>query len=424
MRGDRGSRKILFFVAAALLLVASPLLAACAPPAPPPAPKVAAGPPIRIGRVDLYTGPAALVAEAGRNALEMYKDKLNAAGGVLGRPVEFLYRDAANPEEAVRIARDYATVDKVDAIMGAYSSAFVMALSEFAKANKVLLLAHAGKSSKITEELWHRYVFRTDINTTIEGRVIAQVIADRNLTYKKYYTLANDYEYGHAVIDEFAAQLKKVKPDAQIVSQAWPPFGSKEYAPYVSAIIGAKPDALVTSIWGTDWMNFVKAASDLGLWDKVPVIANMGGIWDFNKALGKAVPQGILMGADIAQWLDIPEARGFVNDYKARYKAEIPGLGAYLEYLTAQFYFEAVKKAGTTDTEKVIDALEGLQIVTPIGSMYIRAVDHQTNRAAFWGVSKWSDEWNNTIITDLKKYSGEAFWHSEDEIKALRAKAR
>ena len=116
--------------------------------------------PILIARIDLYSGPPAFLAAEAKKQIEMMAEEINNAGGLLGRPLKFIYRDVRNPEEAVRAARDMVTVHKADVIMAAYSSSIVMALTEFSRKNKVLFMAHAGKSSRLTEELWHPYVFR------------------------------------------------------------------------------------------------------------------------------------------------------------------------------------------------------------------------------------------------------------------------
>lgn len=379
--------------------------------------------PILIGRIDLYTGPPALQCEEGRMALEMIAEEVNATGGLLGRTVKFLYRDVKNPEEAIRAARDLVTIDKADVIIGSYSSAIVLALSAFAKENKVLLICHAGKSSALTEELGHRYVFRTDSNTIIAGRILAQVFVDRKLPYKKIYTSANDYEYGHKFMEAFIDRLKVVRPDIEIIGQVWPPFASKDYTPYISTILGAKPDALVTLHFGTDTQNFVKAGNALGLYPKIPVVACMGASGPELVSLGKEQPMGILASSEWAFYYPLtPENKAFVDKFKVRYK-RVPLQGAYFESTAMEFYKEAVKKAGSTDTEEVINALEGLTILTPgYGKLTMRAYDHQVNRGEIWGITTWSDEHKFAILKDCKQYAGDPFMHTVDEVKAIRGK--
>ena len=380
--------------------------------------------PILIARIDLYSGPAAFISAEGKNQIEMMAEEINKAGGLLGRPLKFLYRDVKNPEEAVRAARDMVTMEKVDCIMAAYSSAIVMALTDFAKQNKVLFIAHAGKSSRLTEELWHPYVFRTDNNTVMIGRTAAQFWVDKKLPYKKMITLGSDYEYGHKAIEEFVERLAKLSPDVKVVDQLWPPFANKEYAPFVTKIIGAKPDGLYTEIWGSDWINFVKAANSLNLWKQVPVVANHCYMPDFIAPLGKDAPEGIWASSDPLWYFpDRPQDRAFIKKFEDRYGHK-PGSGAYIEGIAVTFLVEAIKKAGSADTEKVIKAMEGLELDIPgQGRVIMRAYDHQASTGMVWGKTAWSEEMKNSRLIDPVFYPGDRFWHTTDEIKAIREKA-
>lgn len=418
MKRGNGLTKVVVF-GLALVLAGGILLGACARPAPAPA---GAGEPIVVARIDLYTGAAAPYAELGRKALEMYADEINQAGGVLGRPLKFLYRDVSNPEETVRAAKDFVTLNKVNFIHGIYSSSCALALSKFAKENKIIFLAAMGKSSKLSEEYGHPYIFCINQMSIYEGRVMGQIIADHKLPCSRIHTIASDYEYGHAVTDEFVGQLKKVKPEAKILGQAWPPFMCKEYAPYVTTVLGAQPDLVVSTLWGTDWINFVKAANPFGFFQKVPIVANMGGEWEDNLALGKEAPQGILASNDGAPYDEaVPGVKEYVAKFKARYGAA-PGLGAFCELPAIYLLVAAIKKAGTTDTEAVRNALEGLQADTNWGPLYIRPCDRLACRGVVWGKTKWSDEWKNTILVDQVFYKPDPYLPSCEEVLAKRVK--
>lgn len=380
--------------------------------------------PIIIARIDLYSGPPAFLCAEAKKQIEMMAEEINKAGGLLGRPLKFLYRDVKNPEEAVRAARDMVTIDKVDVIMAAYSSAIVMALTDFAKQNKVLLMAHAGKSSRLTEELFHPYVFRTDNNTVMIGRTAAQFWSDRKLPYKKIITMGSDYEYGHKAIEEFLARLSVLVPDVKVIDQLWPPFANKDYAPYVAKVVGAKPDCLYTELWGSDFANFVKSGNAMNLWKQVPVVANHSYMADFVKPLGKQAPEGIWASTDPVWYFpDRPRDRAFIEKFESRFGHK-PGSGPYIEGKAVMFLVEAIKKAGSTDAEKIIKALEGLKLDIPAqGPTLMRAYDHQASTGMVWGKTAWSDKYNTSWLVDCTYYPGDRFWHTEPEIKAIREKA-
>lgn len=434
----------------ALSLLVAPLIGACAKPAPTPTPKPAPAPvpapapaptpapkpaptptptptpaakPILIGHIDLFTGPPAAYLEDGRMAEDMLVEEINKAGGLLGRPLKFLYRDVKNPEETVRAAKDLVTVDKVDFLHGIYSSACALALSKFCRDNKILFVSGAGKTVKLSREYGHRYIIQVNQISIVEGRAMADFMVNKQkMPYTKIYTIGSDYEYGHAVIDDFVPWAKKLKPGVTITSQVWPPFANKEYTPYVSAILAAKPDVVVSNMWGTDWMNFIKAGKPFGLFEKVPFLAQMGCEWEDGVALGRDMPQGIWASTTSGPYHKaVPGVAEYTAKFKAKY-GKLPGSGPFWMLTSLQPLVAAIKKAGTTDTEAVINALEDIELDTVFGRLKIRKCDHMASKGLVWGKTKWSDEWKNTVVEDPVFYKGDEFLQSCEEVLAQRVK--
>jgi branched-chain amino acid transport system substrate-binding protein len=381
--------------------------------------------PITIGLLYGITGFAAVYNKPAIAGHELAQAEINERGGVLGRPIRYILKDTqTKPDVGARMAKELILKDKVDFLMGTLSSAEGLAVSQVAKEHKILFIATIPKSDRITEDMGHRYVFRIASNTTIEGRAVAEL--EKNTPNMKYYTLANDYEYGRMVVEAFVDRIKKIKPGAEIVGQSWPKLGEMEYTPYITTILAAKPDAVINFVYGGMAVAMIKQANPYGFFDKVKFITGAEVVsTEMAEPLGKEMPEGIWGNAyDIFYWPDTPEHKRWTKAYLDKTgERYVPGW-AIQGYLGTYFLVEAIKKAKKIDTEAVIDALEGLTIKSPIGPITIRKYDHQANRGQIWGKTKFDPNYGFTILEEIKYIGAEGLWHTEEEIKVLREKAQ
>jgi branched-chain amino acid transport system substrate-binding protein len=382
-------------------------------------PAAAQAPPIKVGVLYGLGGASAPYTKPAVTGHEMAVEEINAKGGLLGRKVQLLVRDdQSKPDVGVREARDLILKEKVDFLTGIIHSGVALAVSEVAKEHKTLLLVSIAKTAALTEDKGHRYVFRSTSNSLIEGRAAAILMAQQ--PFKRYAVTGPDYEYGHRIAEDFVAQLKKLKPDVQIVGEAWPKFGERDFTPHINALLQAKPDMVFSSIWGGDHIAFVKQAKPYGFFQKTQYMAISQGDLDVAVPLGAEAPEGMWVSANYAFYFpDTPANREFVAKYKAK-TGELPPAGALYGYMNTNFLLEAIRKAKSTDTEKVVDALEGLTTETPTGPVTIRAQDHQSNRGQFWGRLKKTPEYPFLILGDIQYIGGEKTMRTLDELKALR----
>ena len=346
--------------------------------------------PIKVGFPMIMSGPGALFGEPASRGAHMYVDELNAKGGVLGRKVELLVRDTkGNADEAVRVARELVLKENVDFLVGTLTSAEGPAVSVVAKENKVVFIAPIPKTDQLTApDKLHPYVFRVASTTTIEGRSAAEIVAKWPAT--KVATISPDYAYGQDVTKSFVEHLKKLKPSVQIVDQQWPKLGEADYTPFINAQMAKKPEAVFSSLWGGHFLTFAKQAKPLGYFDTVRY--NFIGVGEAaspesTKTMGADYPVGIWGNSyDAFYWPDAPAAH---KDYTARLskylKDEYPSSWAIQGYIGMQALTEAIRKANSTDSDKVSKALLDLTLDTPHGKMTIRAKDHQLNRGQLYG---------------------------------------
>ena len=345
--------------------------------------------PIKVGFPMILSGPGALFGEPASKGAQMYVDEINAKGGVLGRKIELLPRDTkGNADEAVRVSRELILKENVDFLVGTLTSAEGPAVSVVAKENKIVFIAPIPKTDQLTApDKLHPYVFRVSANTTMEGRSAAEIMAKWPVT--KVATISPDYAYGQDVTKSFVEHLKKIKPSVQIVDQQWPKLGEADYTPFINAQMAKKPEAIFSSLWGGHFVTFSKQAKPLGYFDAVKynvVAVGEAGSPESTKAMGKDYPVGIWGNSyDAFYWGDSPAHREYVDRLSKYLKDEYPSSWAIQGYTGMQFLAEAIKKAGSTDSDKVSKALLGLSIDTPIGKQTIREKDHQANRGQLYG---------------------------------------
>jgi branched-chain amino acid transport system substrate-binding protein len=346
--------------------------------------------PIKVGFPMILSGPGALFGEPATKGAQMYVDEINAKGGVLGRKLELVPRDTkGNADEAVRVSRELILKENVDFLVGTLTSAEGPAVSVVAKENKIVFIAPIPKTDQLTaKDKLHPYVFRVAANTTIEGRSAAEIVA--KWPVKRVATISPDYAYGQDVTKSFVEYLKKVAPQMEIVDQQWPKLGEADYTPFINAQMGKKPDAVFSSLWGGHFLTFAKQAKPLGYFDAVKynfIGVGEAGSPESAKTMGADYPVGIWGNSyDAFYWEDAPAAH---KDWIARLskytKDEYPSSWPIQGYLGMQFLVEAIKKAGSTESDKVSKALVGLTIDTAVGKQTIREKDHQANRGQLYG---------------------------------------
>jgi len=345
--------------------------------------------PIKVGMPIPLSGPPALFGDPASKGAQMYVDEVNAKGGVLGRKVELIIRDSkADANEAVRVAREMILKDNVDFLVGTLTSAEGPAVSVVAKENKIVFIAPIPKTDQLTAaDKLHPYVFRIAANTTMEGRSAAEIVAKWPVT--KVATIAFDYAYGQDVTKAFVEHMKKIKPSVQIVDQQWPKLGEQDYNPFINAQMAKKPEAIVSSIWGGFFVTYAKQGKALGMFDAVKY--NFIGLGEAatpetTKSMGADYPVGIWGNSyDAFYWGETAAHREYTERISKYLKDEYPSSWAIQGYTGMQFLVEGIKKAGSTDSDKVAKALLGLTIDTPIGKQTIREKDHQANRGQLYG---------------------------------------
>ncbi len=350
--------------------------------------------PIKIGFPIPLSGPTAVYGTPVLQGAQLAVAEINAQGGVLGRQLELLPRDSkASADEAVRVSRELIIKDGVDFLVGTLTSAEAPAVSTVAKENKIVFIAPTSKATILTDpQHIHPYIFRVSSNTDVEGLAGATLMA-RWKDVKTVATIAPDYAYGRDSIAAFIRELKKLRPDIQIVDQQWPKLGEADFTPFITAQMGKKPDAIYCSLFAGDFITFTKEAKPLGYFkaiDNRMIDPAEVGTTDEAQALGADYPYGIISDSyDPVIWggADEPAAhKKFIEDLKKFTKAKYASGWSIVGYQSIYALADGIKKAGSADSAAVAKALLGMSFDTPVGERTFSVKSHETFAPEYWGV--------------------------------------
>ena len=370
---------------------------------------------IKIGEVNSYKAQAAFL-EPYKKGMELAVEEINAAGGLNGKKVQLITRDDnANPGDAVRAAEELISREKVDVLTGAFLSNIGLALTDFAKQKKFFYLASEPLTDKIVWASGNRYTFRLRPSTYMQSAMLVPEAA--KLKKKRWAVIYPNYEYGQSAVSTFKALLKAAQPDVEFVGEQAPPLGKLDAGSAVQALADAKPDAIFNVLFGADLAKFVREGNTRGLFQGREVVSMLTGEPEYLDPLKEETPNGWLVTGYPWYGIQTPEHKAFFLAYHRKYN-DYPRLGSVVGYATIQSLAAGIKKAKSTDTEKLIAAFKGLEVMTPFGRATYRAQDHQSTMGAFVGKTK--NEGGKGTMVDYRYLDGAKFQPTDAEVKKLR----
>lgn len=370
---------------------------------------------IKIGEVNSYKAQPAFL-EPYRKGLELAVDQVNAAGGVNGKKLELVIRDDnGNPGDAVRAAEELVSRERVDVLTGTFLSHVGLAITDFAKQRKILFLAAEPLTDKIVWQNGNRYTFRLRTSTYMQ---VAMLVPEAAALKKKRWALVYpNYEYGQSAVASFKELLKAAQPDVEFVAEQATPLGKVDSGSVVQALADSKPDAIFNVLFGADLSKFVREANTRGLFQGREVVSLLTGEPEYLDPLKDESPNGWIVTGYPWYGIATPEHSAFLKAYEAKYK-DYPRLGSVVGYSAIISLAEGMKKAKSTDTEKLITAFRGLNVVTPFGPIVYRAADHQSTMGTYVGRTK--NEGGKGVMVDYRYLDGANYLPSAAVVSKLR----
>ena len=307
---------------------------------------------IKVGEYASLTGKEASFGQQSHKGLTLAIEEINAAGGVLGKKLELVSEDnQTKPGESATAVRKLISRDKVIALVGEVSSGRSLEAAPLAQAAKIPMIAPAATNPKVTQT--GNYIFRVCFIDPFQGTVMAK-FAKEDLKAKKVAILSsvsNAYSVGLA---KFFRETF-VAGGGQVASEKNFSEGDKDFRAQLTAVKAAGVDAIFVPSYYTEAALIVRQARDLGM--TMPFFGGDG--WEAPELLqigGKAL-EGCFYSTHFSPGNSDPAVQGFVAKFKARWNNETPDAFAALGYDTAYVLSDAIKRAGTTESAKLRDAL-------------------------------------------------------------------
>ncbi len=323
--------------------------------------------PIKIGASMSVTGTYAKPGSYQKEGYDVCIDELNGKGGLLGRKVELvIYDDQSQPATAVKLYEKLITEDKVDAVMGPYSSAVSEAVANVTEKYKKVMVAPLAATTSIFKK-GRKYIFMviTPAENYLDGLI--DMAAKRGL--KTVAIINEDTLFPKASAAGTAEAAKK--RGMQVVLQEAYPKGNTDFSALLVKIKAANPDVIAAGTYFDDAVAITRQMKELNVNPKMFGLTVGGDLPEFYDLL-KQNAEYIYGSTQWDESLPYPGQKEFLAAYTKKFKHE-PSYHAAAGYAGCLIYGEAVKRAGTLDADRVREQLLKMEIKTAFGDYKVEA---------------------------------------------------
>lgn len=370
---------------------------------------------IKIGELNSYKAQPAFL-EPYKKGMELAVEEANSTGGVNGKRIELITRDDnANPGDAVRVAEELISREKVDVLMGTFLSNTGLAVTDFAKQKRFFFLAGEPLTDKIIWGSGNKYTYRLRPGTYMQAAMLVPEAV--KLKKKRWAVVYPNYEYGQSAVAAFKQLMKAAQPDVEFITEQAPPLGKLDAGSVVQALADAKPDAIFNVLFGADLSKFVREGNTRGLFQGREVVSVLTGEPEYLDPLKDETPNGWIVTGYPWYGIQTPEHKAFFLAYHNKYR-DYPRLGSVVGYTAVKSLLAGIKKAKSSETEKLALAFKGLQVDSPFGKIMYRTQDNQSTMGAFVGRTK--NEGGKGVMVDYTYFDGAKFLPGDAEVKRLR----
>ena len=333
--------------------------------------------PIKIGMPIALTGPSGGIGAQMRRACEFWAKQVNAAGGLLGRPIELLIEDTAgNPATAVRKAQEMVERSGVRLFTAIVASNEALAtVPKLAEWDAIFVSGDNGDGRLTGESLVPNF-FRPNVSGPMGTRAVSLWLRDAPL--KSFYGLGMDYAWGHNSMEVFENEAKRA--GKSFLGAVFSPIGTKDFATYITRIRQSGADGVFLVLAGDDYAAFLSQAKQYRLGDKLQLLTETIDQMTVNATGDASI--GLIGSSRYPFSYDVPANKAFVAAWQAEH-GHIPDMYEGDQYQSCVVLQAGIEKAGSIETAKLRAALEGLVIDSIKGRVTLRACDHQGEQQGF-----------------------------------------
>jgi len=306
---------------------------------------------IRVGHFASLTGDTATFGQSADRGMQLAIQEINAAGGILGRPLELITEDDRSiTEEARSAAQKLLQRDRVVALLGEVASSRSLAAAPEAQRARIPMISPASTNPKVTEV--GDYVFRACFIDPFQGAVMARFAAQELGARRVAILLDYKQDYSVGLADYFRRTFQEL--GGEIVADERYTSGDIEFRAQLTTLRAANPDAIFVPGYYTEVGLIAKQARELGI--QVPMLGGDG--WDSEKTLeiGGAAVEGYFFSTHYSADAESPKVQDFVKRYRSSYGG-VPDAMAALGYDTALIFADALRRAGSSEGPKLRDAI-------------------------------------------------------------------
>jgi urea transport system substrate-binding protein len=354
----------------------------------------------KIGVLAPTTGFMSTHGKAIKLSSELAAEIINKEGGILGKNVEVIIEDdKSDPSVATEKAKQLINKSKVDILIGTGSSAETLAVIPVAEKNKtpfIYSLDGEVKTCNIDDQNGKsKYIFASGPTPQMLLQKFLPSMMDE--FGKNVFFVGSDYVFPHFMNDIAEGIVKE--NGGKVVGSEYAPSETTDYSSIINQVKKANPDILFLTLPGTAGVTFTKQARQFGIFDKMVVTGSATFDTEAYSAIGQ-ISEGVYVVNRYSELLDNPENKKFLEAYKEKYNPDYPigPTAAAGTYGVIRAIKVAVEKAGTTDSDKVVEALEGLKLSLPQGEVEVDAENHVFNQPIYMMQIKDN---NYQIIKDL-----------------------
>ena len=328
---------------------------------------------IRIGHLTPVTGFLGPLGEFAQMGVRLAAEEINAAGGVLGRPVELVIEDSVNPQTASAKAERLIERDKVAMIIGEISSASALAIGQVANRTKTVFINTGANSDALRGASCNPFMFHIEAANSMMVLAVGNYLKSENMIKgKKWYSLTADYAFGH---DLFRVAKKFVTENGgEFVGEELVPTDATDFSPYLLKIRQARPDVVASNLAGNQITNFIKQYAEYGL--QFPITG-----FGFDTAVAWGAGKGNFSGIWPLVWhhlVDSPSSRKYVEAFTKKY-GKPPENQSWGDYNSLKIVAQSFAELKSTDPQKLAEHLrKGAKFdILKSREGYFRAYDNQ-----------------------------------------------
>jgi urea transport system substrate-binding protein len=362
------SRKSAFWIAL-MVVVALPLAASLVS---------AAGDSVKIGSLHDLTGGLNIYGIQQSQGLKLAVDDINAKGGVLGKQIEVIEYDTQSElSKYTQYANTLILKDQVSVIIGGLTSSSREAVRPVIDRKKVPYFYNALYEGGVCD----RYTFLTGATASQQLSVLMQWAAENY--GKKFYIMAPDYNFG--TISAHWVHLYAKRLGGEVVGEDFLPLTASDFGPTLKKIEAAQPDVVVALPVGANQTGFLEQFAASGLKKKIGVVSTNYGSGNQQVVVSPDAGEGIIASQEYFMWIDMPQNGPFKKLWESKYGLKEPIISeAANTWNAVHIWAAAVEKAGTLDTEAVVDALEsGITFEGPNGTVKMLPGCHHLQQNIF-----------------------------------------